>query len=93
MQLQKWLNDLMEHEHSYWTQRARIMWLTEGDLNTKYFHQKADNRRRRNEIKGLFNEAGVWCTYDAEVQNIVLNYYGQLFTSSNPINVVHKCTL
>lgn len=58
VQLEKRLNELMEHEHNYWKQRARIMWLTEGDLNTRYFHQKADNRRRRNEIKGCSMRRG-----------------------------------
>ncbi|XP_004310201.1 PREDICTED: uncharacterized protein LOC101298860 [Fragaria vesca subsp. vesca] len=54
VQLEKRLNELMEHEHNYWKQRARIMWLTEAE---------------------------------AEVQDIVLHYYGQLFTSCNPRNV------
>ena len=52
-----------------------MFWLKEGDLNTKFFHQRACNRRRKNVIKGLFNEAGVWwCTEDEDLEGIVLHF-------------------
>lgn len=41
----------------------------------------------RNEIKGLFNEEGVWCNKETDIENIVLQYYGKLFTTSSPGNV------
>ncbi|XP_062011862.1 uncharacterized protein LOC133728462 [Rosa rugosa] len=81
------LNDLLLHEHNYWKQCSQVMWLTEGDLNSRYFHQKATNRRRRNEIKGLYNSEGVWCTEESELEKIVLGYFGNLFTTNHPTNV------
>ncbi|KAL6194442.1 hypothetical protein ACLB2K_035526 [Fragaria x ananassa] len=83
--LQDKLNDLHLHEHHYWKQRAKVMWLVDGDQNTSYFHQKVCNRKRKNTIKGLFNEEGVWCSRDSELEEIVLGYYGSLFTTSSPI--------
>ncbi|KAL6205202.1 hypothetical protein ACLB2K_022464 [Fragaria x ananassa] len=41
----------------------------------------------RNEIKGLFNEEGVWCNKETDIENVVLQYYGKLFTTSSPGNV------
>lgn len=68
-------------------QRSKVFWLTEGDLNTKFFHQQASNRRKKNLLKGLFNDAGVWCTKDDEMEGIVLDYFGKLFSSSHPTNL------
>lgn len=87
------LNDLLRQEQVFWKQRAKNFWLSDGDMNTKFFHQCASNRRKKNLIKGLFNENGVWCTTDEELEDIVLRYYGQLFTSSQPSNLANIMSL
>lgn len=35
------LNDLLDKESQMWHQRSRVLFLKEGDRNTKYFHSKA----------------------------------------------------
>jgi hypothetical protein len=37
----------------WWSQRAKALWLTHGDRNTKFFHQKASQRRRKNKIEAI----------------------------------------
>jgi hypothetical protein len=44
---------ILEREELHWLQRARANWLTQGDRNTKFFHQFASARRKRNMIKKL----------------------------------------
>ena len=51
---------LLEKEEILWKQRSRQQWLREGDRNTRYFHSKATDRMKRNLIRGLENEQGVW---------------------------------
>lgn len=85
--LESKLHQLLQQEHAFWKQRAKVFWLTDGDLNTKFFHQSANNRRKRNCIKGLFNEEGTWCTSDDELEKTILDYFGNLFSSSRPLNI------
>ncbi|KAL6185364.1 hypothetical protein ACLB2K_041498 [Fragaria x ananassa] len=84
MGLENELQDLLHKEQTFWQQRSRVLWLAEGDLNTKFFHQRASNRKKKNTLKGLFNEDGVWCNDECEMEEIILRYYKKLFTSSNP---------
>ena len=38
---------ILSEEESYWQQRAKLQWFLEGDVNTKFFHICASNRRRK----------------------------------------------
>ncbi|KAG7942844.1 hypothetical protein I3843_15G007300 [Carya illinoinensis] len=54
------LNYLMEKEELMWQQRSRVLWLANGDQNTKFFHFKATQRQRRNSISGLKDDDGFY---------------------------------
>ena len=34
-------------EETYWSQRAHVQWLEEGDANTAFFHAVANGRKRK----------------------------------------------
>lgn len=53
--IQAEVNELFEKESLMWQQRARILFLKSGDRNTRYFHNKASHRYKRNQILGLKN--------------------------------------
>ena len=55
--------------------------------NTKFFHQRANQRRRKNHIEGLTDKAGVWQTDENKVAEMVEGYYQRLFTTSNPTHM------
>jgi hypothetical protein len=63
------LEKLEEQKDIYWKQRAHVHWLQEGDRNTSLFHACATQRKKRNKIKRLKMEEGIWieerdlCTY------------------------------
>ncbi|KAK9988586.1 hypothetical protein SO802_028825 [Lithocarpus litseifolius] len=53
------INYWLDVENTMWHQRSRHLWITDGDRNTSFFHQKASNRKQRNIIEGLCDENGV----------------------------------
>jgi hypothetical protein len=56
--LQTDLAEILQYEELMWHQRSRAKWLYDGDRNTKYYHIKAVNRKRRNKIVMLRNCEG-----------------------------------
>ena len=53
------INKLLNNEEIQWRQRAKALWLKEGDRNSKYFHAVASHRKARNSIQRLANDEGI----------------------------------
>ena len=50
-----------------WRHRSRVQWLREGDRNTKFFHVRANQWKRRNGMEGLFDHNGHWVTRQRDI--------------------------
>ena len=81
------INDLLHHEEVFWRQRSQSIWLLAGDKNTKYFHQRASQQRRKNTIEGLHDSNGFSCTNTGEIPAIAEAYYKDLFTASTELSM------
>lgn len=77
------LRELLTKEEKLWQQHFKLHWPKEGDQNTSYFHGKASQRCRQNNIKRLRSSNGVWCEGDDQVANLFIEYYDELFSTSN----------
>jgi exonuclease III len=84
---EKELDDLLEKEEMWWSQRSRALWLAHGDKNTKFFHLKASQRRRKNKIEAITDPLGNIHTDRDMIEQTFLSHFQQLFTSQPTTNV------
>ena len=71
----------MDSEEVLWHQRSKIHWYREGDRNTKFFHSRASERRRKNSIMGLWNDDDCWCEDRDNIARIAVDYFTKIYTS------------
>ena len=69
----------MHQEQILWAQKAKINWDLNGDCNNKYFQTLVKNRRRHNWILQIKNEQDIWTSNQAEIQQVFLTFFQQLF--------------
>lgn len=86
MKAERELEMLFEEEEKFWKIRSREDWLKWGDKSTKWFHNKASQRRKRNEIVGLVSRERIWEEDEEKIGYIAFSYFKDLFASSNPSN-------
>jgi hypothetical protein len=84
--LQRELHDILKKEELMWFQRSRAQWLNDGDRNTRYYHVKTVNRRRRNNIVMLRDTSGNWTDNAAQLQGMVNDFYKHLFALEHTSN-------
>lgn len=77
------LQKILSEEETFWRQRAKVMWLKDGDRNIGYFHRKASNRKRKNHIKGLYDSSGKWVEEDDDMERVVSSYFKCMFTAED----------
>ncbi|KAG5590941.1 hypothetical protein H5410_041455 [Solanum commersonii] len=84
--------DLIKKEEIAWRQRSRILWLKEGDKNTKFFHKMANSHRRYNNIDQLMIQGEV--THEpAQIEGEIITYYKKLYTEPIPWRPTHQVFL
>lgn len=67
-------------EKDHWKQRAKVFWLKEGDLNTKFFYASANSRRKTNQISRLQDEDGNWFSDQQDLGRIAVNYFNDFLS-------------
>jgi hypothetical protein len=81
------LDELLAQEELWWNQRSRVLWLTSGDKNTQFFHQKANQRRRNNMIESITNQDGRIVNERHHIEASFLSYFQDIFTSQQTYNI------
>ena len=75
---------VLKAEEMFWRQKSRVLWLREGDRNSKYFHALTKQRRARNMIT---DENGNMVEHEEGLVAIATSYFRQIFESSNPEDI------
>ena len=65
-------------EEVSWRQKSRVLWLKEGDNNTKFFHQMANSHRRNNYMERVEVDGTVY-EVESEVKQKVVQFYTSLY--------------
>ena len=81
------IQSLLFQDELFWRQRSRSIWLSISNKNTKYFHQRASQRRWKNQIHGFLDDNGQWCTSETDTDRVAEAYFQNLFTTTNPTNL------
>ncbi|CAM8884344.1 unnamed protein product [Rhodiola kirilowii] len=76
--ISKDLEEWLAREELFWRQRSRVEWLKEGDANTKFFHEWASSRERRNTIVRI-KEGGRWITEEEDICRKAMSFYADLY--------------
>ena len=63
-----------------------IDWFRNGDRNIAFFHAKASTRHRKNLMEGFLDNDGVWQIEEDKMEEIAIGYFGDLFSTSNPVD-------
>ncbi|KAK2377607.1 hypothetical protein QL285_078261 [Trifolium repens] len=74
--------NLLVQEEAYWRQRAKMHWLKEGDLNTKFFHMSANVRSKVKRIERLVKENNVVATKQEDLCDVAKQYFDTLFRAA-----------
>lgn len=88
----KELSTALKAEEIFWRQKSRVLWLREGDRNSKFFHALVKQRRARNRITQLLDENGNVVEDEEGLVAIATSYFTQIFESSNPEDIADALT-
>ncbi|WMV38581.1 hypothetical protein MTR67_031966 [Solanum verrucosum] len=75
------LEELAKNEESRWRQKSRVLWLKQGDNNTKFFQRVATTHRRYNTIDRLVI-SGEESKDPKEIKEHITEFYKKLYTES-----------
>ncbi|GAU34270.1 hypothetical protein TSUD_321160 [Trifolium subterraneum] len=91
--LQDELSSIIRKEELMWYQRSRAKWLKDGDRNTKYYHLKTINRKRRNNVNMLKNDSGQWVDDVFQIRNLATDFYRRLFADNQISRAWHNTSI
>ncbi|XP_039170328.1 uncharacterized protein LOC120294342 [Eucalyptus grandis] len=85
-------SDLRLKEESFYRQKSRVIWLKEGDLNTRFFHHSVKRGHLRNRILSISDGTNVIID-EAEVQQLFVDHFQNLFIAHYPPPFRHSVIL
>lgn len=78
--LQHDMNDFLKKEELMWVQRSMEKWLVDSDRNTKYYHLKIVQHRRRNNIVKIRDDNDKWNEEESKVRRLFIIHYKKMFS-------------
>ncbi|XP_074315686.1 uncharacterized protein LOC141651893 [Silene latifolia] len=90
LEVSKIAQEFQEAKVAFLRQKAKAHWLSEGDLNTAYFHGLIKSRRNKNFVHQILDHKNNLHSDQEGIQQAFLNYYQMLLGSKNDTREVRK---
>ncbi|XP_020688382.1 uncharacterized protein LOC110103859 [Dendrobium catenatum] len=68
---------------TWWRQRTKLKWIQDNDTNSRFFQSFANGRRMGNLIHQLKNDEGNLVENQAEIEEILLNFFNNKWKKRN----------
>eukprot|EP00253_Pinus_taeda_P023451 PITA_23451 len=72
-----------KQEETLWKQKSRVLWLKEGEQNTKFFHRSAIDYRNANRILELKNNEGAILRNHNDISALLSNHFHDIAQEPN----------
>eukprot|EP00253_Pinus_taeda_P013888 PITA_13888 len=72
-----------KQEETLWKQKSRVLWLKEGEQNTKFFHRSAIDYRNANKILELKNSEGEILINHKDISDLLSNHFSNIAREPN----------
>lgn len=79
--LRKELEEVLSREELLWYKKSRKEWISHGDRNTSFFHQKTITRRKKNQITAIKNDLGQLLYDNNDIKAHAINFFSALYTA------------
>ena len=79
--LRSQIQNLLSLEEVSWRQKSRMLYIKEGDNNTKFFHRVANSQRRYNHIS-MLEVNGVIYEDESKMADQAVQFYKNLYKES-----------
>ncbi|KAK4254761.1 hypothetical protein QN277_010094 [Acacia crassicarpa] len=82
LQLTLWkeLEDVLIQESLMWARKAKMEWSVFGDRNTRYFHARANRRRKSQRVEAIKDGEGSWLYDPHSIRNLATGFFSNLLT-------------
>lgn len=78
-------HNFMRAHEIFWQQKSRIMWVNQGDRNTKFFHRSTIVRRARNLITSIRGDSGEFLTDGPTISQFLCDQFKARWASQDSI--------
>lgn len=81
------MHEILYQEELMWFQHSRAKWMQDGDRNTRYYHLKAVNQKRKNRIVMLRDDSGQWMEEEAQIKSHATSFFQNLFKDEEALEI------
>ncbi|XP_060202609.1 uncharacterized protein LOC132631026 [Lycium barbarum] len=74
------LKKYLHYEEEFWRQKAGHTWFSEGDRNTRFFHNLVNGRRKRLQVNRIQISDGEWIEDKVQLAAEEVNFFQQRFS-------------